>query len=195
MWFVLDFRIFVLDLISSTGSNDLVLSTERIGNFWLWGFCSLSLQSSIGWFAIYETHPDWSMDSSLSQVSIVVYQSVGQMLMCKFCPDVRHFLAVCLAHLFSYQWQCHLIGCHYVALFLDTCYTAHLCYEMMLLKQIGVSGFTGIVSDVIYTTKTCGAVSWLFSCHARILCIVFQHISQRKVYDSAVILITFCTAI
>jgi len=35
VWLILDFRIFVLDLISSTGSNDLVLSTERIRDFWL----------------------------------------------------------------------------------------------------------------------------------------------------------------
>jgi len=85
VWLILDFRIFVLDLISSTGSNDLVLSTERIRDFWLWGFCCLSLQSSTDRLTVCWSHFDLPMDNSISQVRIFTWK-LSLSVTCKYVP-------------------------------------------------------------------------------------------------------------
>ena len=56
----------------------------------------------------------------------------------------------------------------------------HMCRQMVM-EQIGVCGFAGIISTVDYTTEACCVVSRMFVRHACVVCVSVQYVCPREV--------------
>jgi len=55
-----------------------------------------------------------------------------------------------------------------------------MCNEMVV-EQIGVRGFAGVISDVDYASEARCVVVWMFVCHDCIVCVSVQYVRQREV--------------